>query len=195
MKLILASASASRRAMLDAAGVVYEVHASDVDEEVIKTERAAASMAELALALATAKARQIAQAFPDALVLGGDSIASIDGQRFGKPKSREDAAGHLRYFSGKMLMLTSAAALVCNAEVRTEIVDTAELQVRELSDAFITHYLDAEWPAISGCAGCFRMEAMGVQLFSTVSGSHFTILGMPLIPLLSALRDEGVLAL
>jgi septum formation protein len=194
MTLILASKSASRRAMLDAAGIPHESLVSDVDEDAIKTQMAGEPVARIATALAEAKALAVSAIASDRSVIGGDSMVSVAGRRFDKPKSREDAATHLRFFSGKPLRLYSAAALARNGQVLTSFCEEAILHVRPLSPDFIDSYLDAEWPAIAGCVGCFRMEAMGVQLFDRLEGDHFTILGMPLLQLLSALRAEGLVA-
>ena len=130
---------------------------------------------------------------PGALVLGGDSLVVVDGRRFDKPGSRDEAAEHLRFFSGKALHLHSAAALARDGRIVWLGTDAAALHVRELSDAFIDAYLDAEWPAVGQTVGVFRIEAMGVQLFDRIYGDHFTILGMPLLQVLDALRDEGEL--
>ncbi|MBV7265589.1 Maf family protein [Erythrobacter ani] len=191
--LVLASKSASRRAMLDAAGVSYEAQPADVDERAIETELAGASAPEIAEALSVAKAAAIAAEKPGNLVLGSDSLVVVDGKRFDKPTSREGAAEHLRFFSGKVIELHSAAALVRGDTCEWAHTDAARLHVRELSDHFIDHYLDLEWPAVSFTVGVFRIEAAGVQLFNRIEGDQFTVLGMPLLPLLGALREQGVL--
>jgi septum formation protein len=195
-RLILASKSASRQAMLRDADVRYEAIPADVDEIAIKDSMLAdgADSAGIALALAEAKALAISTLHPDRLVLGSDSIVSAGGRLFDKPVSRDDAAAHLRLFSGNPMRLDSAVALMRGGQTCHRISDHALLHVRTLSEAFIATYLDAEWPAISGCVGCFRIEARGVHLFEKTEGSHFTILGMPLLPVLAALRAEGILA-
>jgi septum formation protein len=152
------------------------------------------SDAELAIALAEAKALSVGRTRPNALVLGSDSILSVEGRRFSKPGGREQAAEHLRFFSGRTLQLTSAVALTCGGTIRWRHAAEARLQVRPLTDAFIERYLDVDWPAVSYCVGVFRLEGPGVQLFSAIEGDHFTILGLPLLPLLGALRERGVLA-
>ena len=114
-------------------------------------------------------------------------------RRMGRRAAREEAAQHLRFFSGKTMLLTSAVALARNGRVHWRHCDTARLGVRPLSDHFITDYLDAEWPHVGYTVGVFRLEGRGVQLFGTIDGDYFTILGMPLVPLLSALRDRGLL--
>ncbi len=194
MTLVLASNSASRKAMLHAAGVPFETQPADVDERALEMDLASASAADVALALAQAKAEAVSAIRPEALVLGSDSLVEVAGQRFDKPASREDAAAHLRFFSGKTMDLHSAAALARAGRTVWSHGDVARLAVRELSDSFIAAYLDAEWPAVAGCVGVFRIEDRGVQLFEHIAGSHFTVLGMPLIPVLGALRAEAELA-
>lgn len=192
-KLILASKSASRRAMLDAACVAYEAIPANIDERAVEEGLEDALPAEVAEALSVAKAAALASLHPERLVLGSDSLVVVDGKRFDKPTSRENAAEHLRFFSGKPLELHSAAALVRGDTCLWSAPSQALLHVRDLTDDFIEHYLEHEWPEVGFTVGVFRIEAMGVQLFERIEGDQFTILGMPLLPLLEALRDEGVL--
>lgn len=193
MTLILASQSASRKMMLDAAGVPYEARASDVDEDAIKRELVGVGGCQIASVLAEAKALAVSVAAPTRLVLGGDSLVEVAGRQFDKPKNRENAAEHLAFFSGKDMKLHSAAVLMRDGKIVWKTCETANLRVRSLSPGFIQSYLDREWPAVAGCVGVFRIEAMGVQLFEEIAGSHFTVLGMPLMALLGALRAEGEL--
>ncbi|MEP7221603.1 MAG: Maf family protein [Novosphingobium sp.] len=191
--LVLASASASRAAMLAAAGVPFTVRAAHVDERGIEAGMAGAAAAEIAAALAAAKALAGSAADPGALVLGSDSLVEVDGRRFDKPASRMDAAAHLRFFAGKKMHLHSAAALAQDGVVTWLDHSVTSLQVIEMSDGFIDGYLNHEWPAVAGCVGVFRFEARGVQLFEKIEGDHFTVLGMPLLKVLGALRAAGVL--
>lgn len=193
MTLILASKSASRRAMLDAAGVPYTSIPAAIDERTVEAGLEGAAPAAIAEALAVAKAAAVAEGNPRALVLGSDSLVVCNGRRFDKPASREEAGEHLRFFSGKVMELHSAAALVRDEGCLWSHAALARLSVRELSDEFIEHYLTREWPAIGHTVGAFRIEGPGVQLFETIEGDQFTVLGMPLLPLLGALREEGVL--
>lgn len=186
MALILASGSPIRHQMLVQAGIEHSVVRPDVDESALKLEGAGAQ------ALAEAKALAVSLDNPGAWVVGSDSMVSIDGQQFDKPVDRAQASEHLRSFSDKAMILTSAVALARDGTVDWSIADSARLQVRPLSDAFIASYLDAEWPEVGYCVGVFRMEGRGAQLFDTVEGSYFTILGMPLLPLLEALRKRGL---
>jgi len=192
MALILASSSAIRRQMLDHAGIEFTSVAAGIDET---SEQSRHSDPEaLAPALAKEKALAVSKARPDDWVIGSDSVVSIDGRIFAKPTDRDNAAEHLRLFSGKTMRLTSAVALARGGSVEWDHCDSAELQVRQLSEEFIAAYLDAEWPEVGYCVGVFRLEGRGVQLFEAIDGSYFTILGMPLPPLLGALRKRGVLA-
>lgn len=191
MSLILASKSEIRRAMLIQAGVAFEVRAPDFDEEAVKQEGLEGEF--LSARLAEGKASSI-DAGPGVWVIGSDSTVRVDGRRFSKPRDRNEAAEHLRLFSGSTMLLSSAVALARNGKVDWSHSETARLQVRPLSEAFIQSYLEEEWPDVGYCVGVFRMEGRGVTLFNRVEGSHFTILGMPLIPLLGALRERGIIA-
>lgn len=192
--IVLASTSASRRAMLTAAGVAHEALPAHVDEDAVKAGMAGASARDLSDALAELKAVKVSQRVPGTLVLGGDSVVAIeDGTLLDKPSSRDEAERHLRLLSGKRHDLFSAAVIAENGRPVWRHVDRARLWVRPLSDTFIAHYLDAEWPAIAGCVGCYRVEGPGVQLFSRMEGSQYTILGMPLLNILDYLRTRRVL--
>lgn len=191
--IILASQSASRKGMLAAAGVAFTTQPAHLDERAIEASMAGTPPGHVARGLAVAKALAVSRENPGALVLGSDSLVEVTGRRFDKPASREDAAAHLRFFSGKAMQLHSAAALARDGEVVWQYDAMALLQVIELSDTFIETYLDTEWPAVAGCVGVFRLEARGVQLFDRIEGDHFTVLGMPLLPVLGALRDLGEL--
>lgn len=186
--LILASTSAIRRRMLDAAGVDYSALEPDVDE--LEAKSRLRNPAELASELAAAKARSVGG---DHWVIGSDSVVGVDQRLFDKPRDRSEAADHLRFFSGKALQLTSAVALARGGRLDWAHDETATLRVRPLSDGFIDAYLEAEWPEVGYTVGVFRLEGRGVQLFERIEGDHFTILGMPLIPLLAALRERGLM--
>ncbi|WP_336985268.1 Maf family protein [Altererythrobacter aquiaggeris] len=191
--IVLASKSASRRAMLDAAGVSYVALPANIDERALESGLADGSVDIIAAALADAKALAVAAQRPRDLVLGSDSLVTVAGQRFDKPQSRDDAAKHLQFFSGKMLHLHSAASLARGERIVWRHSAMASLQVRDLSGRFIEKYLDAEWPEVSHCVGVFRIEALGVQLFDSIEGDQFTVLGMPLLQVLGALRVFGEL--
>ncbi len=192
MALILASSSPIRRHMLDQAGVRFQSVPPAIDESQEKAR--STSAADVATGLAKAKALAVSGNHPREWVVGSDSVLAAGGRLFDKPAGREQAAEHLRFFSGKPMQLVSAVALARQGSVDWSYCDTATLHVRELSDAFIEDYLDAEWPDVGYCVGVFRLEGRGVQLFETIDGSYFTILGMPLVPLLGELRSRGLLA-
>jgi len=192
--IILASQSASRRAMLAAAGVDFSAEAAGVDEDAVK----AAMIGEgtdgrrLADALAELKAVKVSRRHPTALVLGCDStVAAEDGALIDKAESRAESRAQLQALRGTTHKLTSAAVVALGGEPIWRHVDTAKLTMRPFSDAFLESYLDAEWPAIGGCVGGYRLEGLGAQLFSRIDGDHFTILGLPLLPLLDWLRVRG----
>ena len=194
-KVILASQSASRRAMLEAAGVPFAAMSAGVDEKAAKAGLQGLNARDLADALAELKALRVSGREPDALVLGSDSVVALeDGTLLDKPETREKAAEHLRMMSGKRHELISAAVIAEGCKPIWRVVDRAKMYVRPLSDAFIETYLDAEWPAISGCVGCYRIEGPGAQLFARIEGSQFTVLGLPLLPVLDYLRVRGILA-
>ncbi len=178
--------------MLEQAGVAHRTIPSAIDEA--QQKGSAFDPRTVAIALAEAKACAVSEQHKGEWVIGSDSIVSVGGRTFDKPVDRDEAMAHLRQFSGKVMQLTSAVALALDGAIDWSHGDSAELQVRSLSDKFIDSYLDQEWPEVGGCVGVFRMEGRGVQLFDRVEGSHFTILGMPLIPLLLALRERGLLA-
>jgi septum formation protein len=192
MQLVLASTSPIRGTLLANAGVPYAAEAPGVDEAEIK-QGSAGTDAELALRLAEAKALAVSVRRPAALVVGSDSLVSVDGRRFDKPAGRDSAAEHLRFFSGRTMVLTSAVALAHGGAVEWRHAGEARLQVRPLSEAFIADYLEADWPEVGYCVGVFRLEGPGVQLFEGIEGDHFTILGLPLLPLLGELRERGLL--
>lgn len=194
--LILASQSASRRAMLTAAGVPHQAVAAHIDEAAIKAAMLVdrATPRAIADALAATKAERVAPSFESDFVIGSDSILVLDdGRILDKPVDRDDAAAHLAALSGGRHQLISAVVAVEGGRQVWRHVATATLTVRALSASFIADYLDIEWPVIAGCVGCFRIEGPGVQLFDRIDGDHFTILGMPLIPLLGYLRTRGMM--
>lgn len=191
--IVLASASASRKAMLQAAGVRFDAIPAQIDERWVEAEMEGAEPAEIAQALAAAKAAAVSAEHLGAWVLGSDSLVEVAGRRFDKPTSLEEAAEHLRFFSGKTMTLHSAAALARDGRIDWIEGDFARLAVRDLGAEFIAAYLAAEWPAVGSCVGVFRIEGPGVQLFERVTGDHFSVLGMPLFPVLGALRERGVL--
>ena len=196
MKVLLASKSAARQAMLTAAGVPFEEVPADLDEAAAKAGLAAAGFDARGIAeeLASLKALSVA-ANPSDLVLGSDQTLELaDGSMLSKPSSRAEAKAQLRCLSGTTHQLHAAAVVVEAGEVAWWGCETVELTVRPLGDAFLEAYLDAEYEQIRWSVGGYRIEGPGVQLFERIHGSHFAILGMPLLPLLSYLRTRNVIA-
>ena len=191
MKLVLASTSASRRALLEAAGVPFEPSDPGVDESLLKS--GARDGLALALRLAEAKASAI-DAPASTLVLGADqTLALADGRLLDKAETMADAADQLRSLSGRTHRLHAAAALVENGATVWRCAETVTMHARPLSGKFIRDYLNAEWEAVRWSVGCYHLEGRGAQLFDRVEGSHFAVLGLPLLPLLAELRARGVL--
>ena len=193
--LVLASMSAARRAMLTAAGVPFEAVAPRVDEETAKEAFRAHGLSarDLADALAELKATRVSTSRPGDIVLGCDQTLVLeDGTMLDKPGA--DVALQLRALSGRTHTLFSAIVAVENGQPVWRHVDRANMTMRTLSESFIADYSAQEGDAIAGCVGGYRIEGLGVQLFSKIDGSHFTILGLPLLPLLQWLRLRGELA-
>jgi septum formation protein len=191
--LMLASGSAVRRAMLEAAGVPVEVHPADLDERGLERSIAAPTPAVTAAALARAKASFVARSYPGRLVLGADQTLAFDGERFAKPADRAAARAQLRALCGRSHELHSAIAFVQDAAVVFEHVGTARLTMRAFSDRFLESYLDAVGAAAMASVGAYQIEGAGIQLFERVEGDYFTILGLPLLPALDFLRRCGCL--
>ena len=182
--------------MLRGAGVEVEAHPALVDEASIKESLIAnhAKARDIADALAEAKALKVSRKFGNALVLGCDQIlVTADGRILDKPESPDEACAHLALLSGKAHRLISAAVICENGEPVWRIVDTAQMNMRVLSSQYIEQYVGTHWQHIRHCVGCYRIEAEGAQLFASVSGSQFTIIGLPLLPLLDYLRVRGLL--
>ena len=195
--IILASQSASRRALLEAAKIEFEALSPGVDEEAAKEALRADGLDARALAdaLAELKALKVSRRVPGGLVLGCDQTLSLDdGSMIDKAVDRADAARILRLLSGRVHHLHSAAVIVLNGEPIWRHVERVRMTVRPLSDAFIDAYLESDWEECRWCVGCYRIEGPGAQLFSKVEGSQFAIQGLPLLPLLDFLRVRGVLA-
>jgi septum formation protein len=195
LRLLLASKSEARRKMLEAAGVPFGLADAGIDETEAKAGLVEAGFEprDLAEMLAEMKARSVA-APGDALVLGADQVLEQDdGSMLSKPRSREEAFAQLRLLGGRVHYLHSAAVIVEKGERAWGATETAALAVRPLGDAFLEHYLDREYENIRWNVGGYRIEGPGVQLFDDIEGSHFAILGLPLLPLLDYLRERGLL--
>jgi septum formation protein len=193
--LILASASEVRAELLRQSGIVFTVEAARIDEDMIKESllQEGAAPRDIAVALAELKARKISASHPDALVIGADEILAFCGRIVNKSLDLAEARALLASLSGKSHELISAAALAKDGSVVWRTVSTVEMQMRAFSDAFLDDYLAANGEEILSSVGAYRFEGQGSQLFSGYVGDYFAILGLPLLPLMNALREFGVL--
>ena len=190
-RLILASKSAARRAVLTDAGVPFTVQVADVDEDALKTP--GVDPVELAVELARAKALAVSRHDAEAWVLGADQTLAFDGGLVSKAPTLAAARERLVAMRGRTHQLHSGAALARNGQVVWSGVDTVEMKMRDFSDAFLDAYLAAEGAALLACVGSYRLEGLGSQLFEAVEGDYFTVLGLPLWPVLAELRRAGVI--
>ncbi|MFT5487091.1 MAG: septum formation protein [Paracoccaceae bacterium] len=194
--IVLASASITRRGLLEGAGVPHIVEPSRVDEDEIKISLRAegANGTAIAEVLAEAKAMYVSRKHPDKMVLGADQVLECDGETFDKPVDRDDALNQLQRLRGKCHSLISYAVMARGGQRIWQAVDCATLEIRaDASDEFLNAYLDAAGDDAFNGPGGYRIESLGAQLFSHIDGSHFTILGLPMLALLDYLRANGVL--
>jgi septum formation protein len=193
--LVLASKSAPRRALLEAAGIPLVIDPADIDERAaeLASPKEALTPEGAALLLARAKAFETAKRNPGKPVLGADQTLALDLERFSKPKSRDAAREQLKKFSGKTHALHSGIAVVQDNKVLFETVSSAHLTMHKLTDVFLDGYLDAAGARVMESVGAYQLESVGVNLFEKIEGDHFTILGMPLMPLLAYFRKAGMI--
>ena len=192
--LVLASGSAVRRALLEAAGIPVEVRPASIDERAIEAAAPRDDPSAVAAVLAREKALRIAAELPGRLVVGADQTLVLGSRRFDKPADRASARAQLQALAGRTHALHSAVAVARSGDVLFEQVGVARLTVRSLNEEFLDRYLNAAGVAVTASVGAYQLEAFGVHLFERVEGDHFTILGLPLLPLLAYLRSEGSLA-
>jgi len=197
-RLILASASATRRAVLESAGLVIDVVPANIDEAAIRDAildaTTGAEGADIASVLAAEKARLVSETHRDALVVGADQVLALGGRIFGKAESIAEARDILTMLRGRTHELISAVALARNGTVHWQTSAFAEMTVRKFSDEFLGCYLEKLGDRVLRSVGCYEIEGPGAQLFEHIDGDYFTILGIPLIELLSRLRHEGVIS-
>jgi septum formation protein len=192
--LVLASKSQSRRAILAGAGIPIEVVPADIDERAIEARAGDCGGAEVAGLLARAKAITVAAQKSGRLVLGADQTLALEARLFSKPADRVAARDQLKTLRGKTHVLHSALAVARDGEIVFEHHEEARLTMRTFSDGFLERYLDAAGAAVTASVGAYQVEGSGIHLFERIAGSHFTILGLPLLPLLDFLRREGCLS-
>jgi septum formation protein len=192
--LVLASKSPSRRRVLDNAGIPADGHPADIDERAVEAAAAPGGPGEAAQLLARAKALAVSAKMPRRLVLGADQTLALGQKRFSKPTGRAAAQAQLAELSGKTHELHSALALAQDGKILFEHCDVARLTMRELAVPTIERYLDAAGEAVLTSVGAYQIEGVGIQLFERVEGDYFTILGLPLLPLLDWLRRNGFVA-
>ncbi len=193
--VILASASASRGALLREAGIAIERDPASVDEDDVKLSfrNQNGSAAQVAEALAELKAQVVSQRYEGALVIGADQMLQCGGVWFDKPVDRDHARGHLIALRGKTHELLSAVCVIRDGECLWRHLESARLTMRPFSDAFLDEYLAAAGKSVCASVGAYRLENRGAQLFSRIEGDYFTILGLPLLPLLGFLVNHGVI--
>ncbi|MCZ7470706.1 Maf-like protein [Agrobacterium sp. O3.4] len=194
-ELILASSSASRQMLMRNAGLTFSAIPADIDERALdeQLERDGANPEEVALELAKAKALAVGRLHPATLVLGCDQTMALGTRVYHKPKTMAEAEAHLLSLSGKVHRLNSAAVLVHGGEVIWQTVSSAELAVRILTAEFVSRHLQRVGHRALTSVGAYQLEGEGIQLFTSIEGDYFTILGLPLLPLLSKLRDMDVI--
>jgi septum formation protein len=194
-RIVLASGSQFRKAMLEAAGVDIDVVPAKIDERTVEKtlEGTGASPEDVAQVLAEAKALDVSERQPGRLVLGCDQTLSLDDELFHKPRDMEDARRHLLKLSGRTHQLNSAAVLARNGEALWRDVGIARLTMRKLEPGFIGRHLARVGPMALNSVGAYQIEGEGIQLFEKIEGDHFTIVGLPLLPLLEELRAMGAI--
>ncbi len=192
--LVLASRSPSRRDMLEAAGIPVEILVPEVDERAVERAAGFPAPADAAVLLAREKASAAARLRPGRIVVGADQTLAFEGRRLNKPADVANARSQLMMLSGKTHQLHAAVALAQDDKVLFEAIDTATLTLRPLSGVFLDRYLEAAGSAVLSSVGAYQLERTGIHLFERIDGNHFTILGLPLLPLLEFLRQCGSLA-
>lgn len=193
MSLILASASSSRKLLLTAAGVSFTADPADLDEAALMAGLKDAGAEVMARRLAEEKALAVSRRHPGRIVLGGDSVIAFEGGHLSKCASLQEARALLARLSGKTHLLVSAAALAKDGALLWAHASPCRMTMRDISQEFLDDYLAQEGTAILSSVGCYHFEGRGAQLFARVDGDYFSVLGLPLLPVLAQLRKEGLL--
>jgi septum formation protein len=197
-QIILASGSRSRRQLMEAAGIAFSAVPAEIDEAAIRDALRADNQdidpADIAELLAEAKAIEVGNRHPDALVIGADQVLALAGRLYEKPADLERARDNLLELRGKTHQLHSAVTLAQRGEVVWRHLDTAHMTMRAFTPAFLGSYLACAGEKVCQSVGAYQLEGLGIQLFEKVEGDYFTILGLPMLPLLAELRRRGVIA-
>ena len=192
-RLVLASQSRARRMLLENAGLACEAVPADIDERALQSEAGLVAPYEIALHLAQAKARAVSAAKPNCYVVGADQTLALGERMFNKPAGRQQAMQQLLALAGRTHALHSAIAVVRNGEVLFSHVAVAWMTMRSLTESDVATYLDTAGQAVLSSVGAYQLEGLGVHLFDRNDGDHFTILGLPLLPLLAYFREARLL--
>jgi septum formation protein len=194
-QIILASSSPFRKSLLANAGIAFVAVKPEIDERAVEAplRDSGATPEDVALILAIAKAVDVSERNPGALVIGSDQTLSLSDEVFHKPADMDAARRHLLNLSGRTHQLNSAVALVRDGQTLWSHVDTARLTMRRLDPAFVGRYLAAVGDSALASVGAYQIEGPGIQLFERIDGDYFTIVGLPLLPLLATLRDRGTI--
>jgi septum formation protein len=193
--LILASQSRARQMLLGNAGIHFEAVPADIDERAVQKNSGLTSPGEIAGLLAREKALFVASKNPGRYVIGADQTLALGDRLFSKPSGRAQAAEQLRSLAGNTHALHSAVAVISDGKIVFSDISVAKMSMRHLSENEISAYLDAAGEAVTSSVGAYQLEGFGVHLFERIEGDHFTILGLPLLPLLAFLRRERLLAI
>jgi septum formation protein len=191
--LILASQSRARQMLLAGAGIAFEAIPADIDERAVQEASGLTTPGDIALLLAREKALFVSSRRPGKYVIGADQTLALASRLFSKPAGRAQAAEQLRALAGRAHELHSAVAVACDGKILFSDVAIARMTMRALDQASIDAYLDAAGEAVTSSVGAYQLEGLGVHLFERIEGDHFTILGLPLLPLLAFLRSERLL--
>ncbi|WP_257167766.1 Maf family protein [Bradyrhizobium sp. SRS-191] len=192
-KLVLASQSRARRMLLENAGLACEAVPADIDERAIQAEAGLVAPYEIALHLSTAKAQAVSAIRPNCYVVGADQTLALGERMFNKPAGRQQAMHQLLALAGRTHALHSAISVVRNGEVLFSHVAVAWMTMRTLTESDVATYVDSAGPSVMSSVGAYQLEALGVHLFDRIDGDHFTILGLPLLPLLAFFREARLL--
>ena len=192
-RLILASGSDVRAKLLNGAGLIFDIVPANLDEGALKKSQTGLDADTLAEVLAQAKAHAVSADVPDALVIGADQILDCEGRLYDKPVGEDGVRSHLRSLRGRAHRLISAVCVIESGAISWSNTAVATLTMRDFDDAYIEYYIQQAGPEVQSSVGAYRLEDVGVQLFQHIEGDYFTVLGLPLLPLLAFLRQRDIM--